>query len=114
MRKKNNKTSTELLLMEQCPSSNVEFKIGDVVRSYRCAFSEQHSYKNAFLQGVIIGIESWVSSNDWLKVKWQIEYSFGKTYDYVNPIKKGDNVFMIYVESPHLIKVNTAQLSLAL
>lgn len=105
------KYSTRVLLdIPQFPSANEVFAIGDVVRSYRSAFTNEKPYKNEFIQGVVIGMQSCIKPNDYLLVKWYLKFSFGSIYPFSLP--DGRNTFEISVRSPHLVKLNQGQLAL--
>jgi hypothetical protein len=106
-------SSKALLDIPQYPSENVRFIIGDIVRSYRSGFSEKKPFKNHFIEGVVIEIESWVKENDYLKVKWHFENYFGTICKFKAP-HNGSDTFSISVNSPWLVKVNKFQLALAI
>lgn len=106
-------SSKVLLEINQFSSEHVLFTVGDTVRCYKCAFDNDKPFKNHFIEGVVIEIESWIKPNDYLKVKWQIENYFGTIYEFKMP-SDGRDTFSISVSSPWLVKVNTCQLALAL
>lgn len=106
-------SSRAFLDVKQCSSESILFSVGDTVRSYKCGFDNDKPFKNHFIEGVVIGVESWIKSNDYLKVKWQIENYFGAIYKFKMP-HDGSDTFTISVSSPWLVKVNKCQLALAL
>lgn len=99
--------------VKEFSSENILFTVGDTVRSYKCGFDNDKPFKKHFIEGVVIGVESWIKSNDYLKVKWQIENYFGKIHRFSMP-HDGSDTFLISVNSPWLVKVNKCQLALAL
>jgi len=106
-------TGKTLLDIPYFASESVAFSIGDTVRSYRSAFDEIKPFKNDFIEGVVIAMESWIKPNDYLKVKWHTHNYFGTIYSFKMPID-GRDTFSISVRSPHLVKQSTGQLSIAL
>ncbi len=107
-----NLQNIEFLDIKQFSNDNTVFSIGDTVRSYRCGFDNDKPYKNNFIEGVVIGIESWIKPNDYIKVKWQIQNYFGTVYPFKMP-HDGSDTFTISVNSPWLVKVNSFQLAFA-
>lgn len=69
-------SNKSLLELNQFSSKNIIFNIGDTVRSYRCGFDNDKPFKNHFIEGVVIGVQSLIKPNDYLEVKWQIENIF--------------------------------------
>lgn len=107
-------SSRAFLDVKQYSSESILFSVGDTVRSYKCGFDNHKAYKNHFIEGVVIGVESWIKSNDHIKVKWHIENYFGVIYKFAMP-HDGSDTFTISVSSPWLVKVNKChQLSLAI
>lgn len=106
-------SSRAFLEVNQFSSENILFTVGDTVRSYKCGFDNDKPFKNNFIEGVVVGVESWIKPNDYLKVKWQIENYFGTIYKFKMP-HDGRDTFAISVSSPWLVKVNKCQLALAL
>lgn len=104
--------SRELLDIPYYPSINCTFFIGDTVRSYNSAFDSEKPFKNNFKQGVVIDIKDSVYPKSQLLVKWQFVNYFGNFYRFLLP--DGRDTFFISTHSPHLVKVNKTQLSLAL
>jgi len=114
--KNKNETSKVLLDIPMYPSAQTLFKIGDVVRSYRMEFGSEKPFKNDFIQGTVIGIESWIKDNDYIKVKWHTHFFFGRKFDFKMPIQiaGSSNEFLISINSPWLVKINDSQLQLSL
>lgn len=106
-------SSRAFLEVNQFSSQNILFTVGDTVRSYKCGFDNDKPFKNSFIEGVVVGVESWIKPNDYLKVKWQIENYFGTIYKFKMP-HDGSDTFAISVCSTWLVKVNKCQLALAL
>jgi len=102
-----------LLDIMQYSSENTAFTVGDTVRSYRSAFDNVKPFKNHYIEGVVVGTESWTKPNDYIKVKWQIENFFGTVYKFSIP-HNGSDTFTISAGSPWLVKINKRQLALAL
>lgn len=93
------------------PSRNVDFELGDTVRSYRCGFDNQKPFADNFIEGVVIGMESWTKSNDYLIVRWHIDNYFGNV-DKFKRHHDGSDTFGISTSSPHLVRIGKKQLAL--
>lgn len=102
--------SHELIDIPLSPSRNVQFEIGDTVRSYRCGFDNQRPYANSFIEGVVIGMESWTRDNDYLIVKWHTDNCFGVIHKFKSVLDGGDT-FRISTSSPHLVRLNKLSLT---
>lgn len=109
----NLRESKVLLNIPLSPSKNINFIPGDLVRSYRCAFSEELPYKNNFIEGVVISVRNDTPGDRYLLVKWYLDYFFGIKYSFKMPID-GRDTFEISILSPHLVKINKTQLFLNL
>ncbi len=102
-----------LINLPQSPIADTEIVVGDTVRSYRRAFTNAKPYKDCFIQGVVIGLESWIKQNDRLIVKWQIDKHFDVVNKFAMP-HDGSDIFSISKACPHLVKVNNNQLTMPL
>jgi hypothetical protein len=105
--------SRQTIDIPQFSSETKIFCIGDTVRSYRSPFDSDKPFKNAFIQGVVVAIESWIRPNDYLVVKWAISNHFGAIHRFKMP-HNGSDTFAIGVSSPFLVKINNGQLALAI
>jgi hypothetical protein len=105
----------DLLDIDQYSASNIDFNIGDKVRSYGIGFNNEKPYKHSFIEGVVVGLESWVKSNDRLIVKWHTNYNFGILGSCI-PAGDGNasDTWIISKKCPFLVKVNGDQLALPL
>ncbi len=109
------KIYTDIINIDQYSASNIHFNIGDTVRSYRIGFNNEKPYKHSFIEGVVVGLESWVKSNDRLVVKWHTNYNFGILASCIPPgIGNTSDIWIISKNCPFLVKLKGDQLALPL
>jgi hypothetical protein len=96
------------LVSEQYPSAHLTFFIGDCVRSHSCGFSDEQAWADTYIEGIVLALESWVTENDYLIVKWHTKSTFGVKQVFQSHFD--NNTFPISKRSPHLVRLNQMSL----
>lgn len=103
--------SKDLLTYGEIGTPNENFVVGDCVRSYRCSFSNELPFRNAYLEGVVVDIESWVKPNDRLVIKWYTDKYFDQVYKFKSVVG-GSDTFGVFTDTPFLVKQHKLLLAL--